>query len=207
MSFLLGNLVELSLSCLPLSSAHLRGLPCPLSLLDEIGLDSISGGSRDVAPCLISVSHLDPSLAALAGLFAICASRLLAHVRQAQHLRIEAGHVGDEMEVEEEEVADDMQVETERTQVAVETAAGLAWVTETKIRVTSSSKTSHLPPALLSVRQHVQALCNPEYVDKLLDVVQAVSLSLFLSLYLSLSVSVPVSVLFLPRSVSRGPSK
>lgn len=108
----------------------------------------------------------------MAGLFAICASRFLAHVRQTQHHRIEAGEVGDEMEVEEE--SDDMLIETERTQVAVETAAGLTWVTETKSRVHSSSA-SRLPPALLSVRQHVQALCNPEYVDKLLDVVQAVS--------------------------------
>jgi hypothetical protein len=58
-SFLLGNLVELSLSCLPLSSAHLRGQPYPLSLLYEIWFDSISGGSRDVAPYLISVPHLD----------------------------------------------------------------------------------------------------------------------------------------------------
>ena len=59
MSFLLGNLVELSLSCLPLSSAHLRGQPYPMSRLDEIWVDAISGGSRDVAPYLISVPHLD----------------------------------------------------------------------------------------------------------------------------------------------------
>ena len=70
-----------------------------------------------------------------------------------------------------EDEADDMQIETEHTEVAVETAAGLAWVTQTKSRVFSSS-TSHLPPALLSVRQHVQALCHHEYVVSLLDVVQ-----------------------------------
>ena len=123
-SFLLGNLVELSLSCLPLSSAHLRGL------------------------------------------FAICASRVLSHVRQSQHQRLEAGD-----DVAMEDLADEMQIETEHTEVAVETAAGLTWVTQTKSRVLPSS-TSHLPPALLSVRQHVQALCHHEYVVGLLDVVQ-----------------------------------
>ena len=124
-SFLLGNLAELSLSCLPLSSAHVRGL------------------------------------------FAICASRLLSHVRQSKHARLEAGD-----DVPMDDAGDDMQIETEHTERAVETAAGVTWVTETKSRVLSSA-TSHLPPALHAVRQHVQALCRHEYIVSLLDVVQA----------------------------------
>jgi len=116
----------------------------------------------------LSLWCLPLSSARMRGMFAICASRLLAHVRQTQHLRLEQG---DDVEMEDEE--DDMQIETEHTQVAVETAAGLTWVTQTKSRA-KRTKTSQLPPALLSVRQHVQALCNHQYVDKLLDVVQSV---------------------------------
>ena len=113
----------------------------------------------------LSIGCLQRSSALVRGLFAICVSGLLSHVRQAEHRRIEAG--GD-VEMEEEE---DLQVESEHVQVAVETAAGITWVTQTKSRVLPSA-TAHLPPALAGVRQHVQALCSHKYVETLLDVVQ-----------------------------------
>eukprot|EP00286_Rhodomonas_abbreviata_P029160 CAMPEP_0181295514 /NCGR_PEP_ID=MMETSP1101-20121128/4191_1 /TAXON_ID=46948 /ORGANISM="Rhodomonas abbreviata, Strain Caron Lab Isolate" /LENGTH=1052 /DNA_ID=CAMNT_0023400277 /DNA_START=89 /DNA_END=3247 /DNA_ORIENTATION=+ len=119
----------------------------------------------------LSTTCLSTSSPKETGLFALSAGKVLAHVRELQ----DSLTISEEDAIEMEEAEEQAEVETERMEVEIETAAGPTRVQHTRIRKKMDSfSVARLTPALAAVKLHVQAICNKEYIYKLLDVVQKV---------------------------------
>ncbi len=149
-------------------------------LLREICQSDGGDGSAGILGNLIAMSSGSLSSASpqATGRFAACACHLLHRARLAYQRSVDAGDV-----VMDDEDDDQEKRVVHRSEIEVETAAGRVVMQHVRVGRAESegasaagagSRKRFLSSSMASIREHIAAICNREYVTKLLDVVQRI---------------------------------
>jgi hypothetical protein len=159
------NLWELCLSVLLRNDSYLLRKIC-----DADGGDGSAGMLGNLVD--MSIGSLSSASNQATGRFAACAIHLLNKARLAHKRQVDSG------DVVMDDDDDSANAVVQRSEIEVETAAGRVKMQHVRVGRSESevagSRRRYFSSSHASVRNHIGAICNREYVQKLLDVVQRI---------------------------------
>ena len=159
------NLWELCLTALLRNDSMLLRKICDADKGDSAA--GILGNLVDM-----SIGSLSSASNQATGRFAACAIHLLNRAQLAHKRQVDSGDIA----MDEDD--DDGKRVVQRSEIEVETAAGRVKMQHVRVgraeNESSGSIRRYFSSSHASVRKHIAAICNREYVQKLLDVVQRI---------------------------------